>query len=47
VEGWVRENVETIMLGVGIMSVIGVAVIFAIYFYVSHKVKKKKQQQGS
>jgi len=40
--GWIYENMQAIMIGIGLASVAGVAVIFAIYFVVKRNIRKKK-----
>ena len=41
-ENWIYENMQAIMIGIGLASLIGVVVIFALYFSVQRKVRKKK-----
>ena len=42
-QGWVRENIENIMLGAEIIMVSGVVAVFIVYFTVKRRLKQKKQ----
>jgi len=44
-DGWVYENMQAIMNAIGIASVVGVAAIFVIYFFVQRKVRKNKSMK--
>ena len=39
---WIFENMQAIMIGIGLASVLGVAAVFAIYFSVQRNIRKKK-----
>lgn len=39
-EDWIKENIQTIMMIIGVASAVGVAVIFAAYFVVKRKLTK-------
>jgi len=41
-DGWIHENMQAIMIGIGLASVAGVVVIFGIYFIVKRNIQKKK-----
>jgi len=40
--GWIQENLQFIMMGIGLASAIGVVFIFGIYFVVKRKVRKNR-----
>jgi len=41
-KGWLRDNIENIMLGMEIFMVAGVAAVFVVYFVVKRQIKAKK-----
>ena len=44
-DDWIKEQLPTIVLSIGILSVMGVAAIFIIYFVVKNRIKKAKKSQ--
>ena len=42
-EDWLKENMQTIMVIIGVASAVGVVVVFGAYFMVKRKLSKDKE----